>query len=118
MQHLVEPFRLKDPSQPGQRTIFAFFLVDPTVPVLSTQEVPYQNHGWLERLLLHCIAHASIRGIVPYIADEIVRKITNMVAGVFTRDEADRYRLELMDIRKSGAHLGDQFEAECSLCEH
>lgn len=39
-QHRVEPFRLADRSRPGHRKILALFLVDPTIPVISTANVP------------------------------------------------------------------------------
>lgn len=43
LQHHVDPFRLADPTRPGHRKILAFFLVDPSVTVLSTSDVPPQQ---------------------------------------------------------------------------
>jgi len=43
LQHRVDPFRLADPSQPGHRKILAFFLVDPSVTIVSTSDVPPQQ---------------------------------------------------------------------------
>ena len=43
-QHRVDPFRLADPSRPGHRKILAFFLVDPSVTIVSTSDVPPQQH--------------------------------------------------------------------------
>jgi hypothetical protein len=43
LQHRVDPFRLEDPSRPGHRKILAFFLVDPSVTIISTSDVPPQQ---------------------------------------------------------------------------
>ncbi|MFG2431445.1 DUF4246 domain-containing protein [Streptomyces sp. NPDC048590] len=47
LQHRVSPFRLADPSRPGHRKILAFFLVDPSVTLVSTSDVPPQQ-PWAE----------------------------------------------------------------------
>ncbi len=43
LQHYVDPFRLADPSRPGHRKILVFFLVDPSVTIVSTSDVPPQQ---------------------------------------------------------------------------
>jgi hypothetical protein len=43
LQHCVDPFRLADPSRPGHRKILAFFLVEPSVTIVSTCDVPPQQ---------------------------------------------------------------------------
>ena len=43
VQHRVAPFRLEDETMPGHRRLLAFFLVDPAVPIVSTQEVAPQQ---------------------------------------------------------------------------
>ncbi len=43
LQHYVDPFRLADPSRPGYRKILVFFLVDPSVTIVSTSDVPPQQ---------------------------------------------------------------------------
>ena len=43
LQHRVDPFRLADPSRPGHRKILAFFLVEPSVTIVSTSDVPPQQ---------------------------------------------------------------------------
>ncbi|MFB8007679.1 DUF4246 domain-containing protein [Nocardia sp. NPDC056000] len=45
LQHRVAPFRLADPTRPGHRKILAFFLVDPSVTITSTSDVPPQQPG-------------------------------------------------------------------------
>ena len=43
VQHRVAPFRLEDETMPGHRRLLAFFLVDPALPIVSTQEVAPQQ---------------------------------------------------------------------------
>lgn len=43
LQHRVDPFRLADPARPGHRKILAFFLVEPSVAIVSTADVPPQQ---------------------------------------------------------------------------
>ena len=43
LQHRVSPFRLADPSRPGYRKILVFFLVEPSVTITSTSDVPPQQ---------------------------------------------------------------------------
>ncbi|MFF0483261.1 DUF4246 domain-containing protein [Streptomyces sp. NPDC004435] len=43
LQHRVGSFRLADPTRPGHRKILAFFLVDPSAPIVSTSDVPPQQ---------------------------------------------------------------------------
>ena len=43
LQHHVDAFRLADPSRPGHRKILVFFLVDPSVTIVSTSDVPPQQ---------------------------------------------------------------------------
>lgn len=43
LQHRVGSFRLADPTRPGYRKILAFFLVDPSVTIVSTSDVPPQQ---------------------------------------------------------------------------
>ncbi|KAI0822387.1 hypothetical protein BC628DRAFT_1417781 [Trametes gibbosa] len=47
-QHRVAPFGLIDRTKPGHRKILAFFLVDPTITILSTTRVPPQQAEWYE----------------------------------------------------------------------
>lgn len=115
MQHMVAPFKADDPSKPAHRKILAFFLVDPAVPVLSTNEVPYQNIAWLERLLFRIICKSP--GL-PDLPVELVRVIVLLVPGVFNFEQAVDNRAKLMELRKSGDRLGDTFVQHCSLCEH
>jgi hypothetical protein len=42
-QHRVFPFRLADQSRPGHRKVLVFFLVEPSVTIASTSDVPPQQ---------------------------------------------------------------------------
>lgn len=46
LQHRVGPFKLIDPTKPGDRMIVAMFLVDPNIKVISTAHVPCQRMDW------------------------------------------------------------------------
>ena len=46
MQHRVSSFKLEDPTKPGHRKILALFLVDPHIKIISTGNVPPQQHSW------------------------------------------------------------------------
>lgn len=43
LQHYVYPFELDDKTEPGHRSIIAFFLVDPKVKVVSTADIEEQQ---------------------------------------------------------------------------
>ena len=47
LQHRVGSFRLADPTKPGHRKILVFFLVDPSVKIVSTSDIPPQQ-PWAE----------------------------------------------------------------------
>lgn len=97
-QHLVKPFKLVDKTKPGFRKILVFFLVDPTVKIISTHNVLPQQPDWDD--------------VQP---DEPADKRQKM-----TRKEAEDMREKLMFQRK---YARDEFqkefyEREFSLCEH
>ena len=88
LQHRVGPFRLADPTRPGHRKILAFFLVDPTVPVVSTSDVPPQQ-PWAPTSTMTLEQAKEYRG------------------------ELMRERKYFVD-----KHNGDMYERPFSLCEH
>ncbi|KAJ2553316.1 hypothetical protein EV175_002986 [Coemansia sp. RSA 1933] len=45
-QHQVGGFKLTDPTKPGHRKIFAFFFIDPSTRIPSTEVVPPQQQDW------------------------------------------------------------------------
>ncbi|MFJ4502046.1 DUF4246 domain-containing protein [Streptomyces sp. NPDC088864] len=88
LQHRVGPFRLADPERPGHRKILAFFLVDPSTPIVSTSDVPPQQ---------------------PWAATSTM---TREQAEAF-REELMRERKFFVD-----EHNEQVYEREFSLCEH
>lgn len=51
-QHRVSPFRLIDTSKSGHRRFIALWLVDPTIRITSTGNVPPQQMSWYVDALL------------------------------------------------------------------
>ncbi|KAG8740256.1 hypothetical protein FRC10_004556 [Ceratobasidium sp. 414] len=96
-QHKVSPFELKDKTKPGHRKIVALFLVDPALHRPST------TIGAFDKL-----------------APEIMNHINSLADDTMTWEEANAYRLELMDERKVFVAENDQnfFQVAFSLCEH
>ena len=45
-QHRVSPFHLEDRTKPGHRRFIALWLVDPTLRIISTANVPPQQMDW------------------------------------------------------------------------
>lgn len=97
-QHRVAPFELLDKTKPGFRKILVFFLVDPTVKVISTHNVLPQQQEW--------------KDVEPHQpADKRY---------VMTREEAESMREKLMFERKYYRDEVEKevYEREFSLCEH
>lgn len=112
-QHRVSPFQLVDKTRPGHRKIVALFLVDPAVSKPSTTIVPPQQKEWR--------AAGSAAG--PKLREALGSLSAGGVDspdGSMTREEAEKYRLELMDERTLFVRENDQkfFSVPFSLCEH
>jgi hypothetical protein len=116
-QHCVSPFELVDKTKPGHRKIVALFLVDPALHQPSTKIVPPQQSEWrTSDIAANPVLKAAFDKLVP----EIIDKVDSMAEGVMTRQEAEKYRLELMDERTSFVVQNDEewFLVPFSLCEH
>ncbi|KAG9047233.1 hypothetical protein FS837_002755 [Tulasnella sp. UAMH 9824] len=116
-QHQVSSFKLSDPSKPGHRKIVAFFLVDPEYTVPSTTHIAPQQSEWAREAM-------STTGTL---FSKVPTEILDMVAGSATREgslmtleEANQYRLELMDERAASVKDQNQkyFARDFSFCEH
>jgi hypothetical protein len=46
-QHCVSPVQLQDPTKPGFRKILVFFLVNPTVDIISAASIPPGRTDWI-----------------------------------------------------------------------
>ncbi|KEP48077.1 DUF4246 family protein [Rhizoctonia solani 123E] len=116
-QHRVSPFELLDKSKPGYRKIVALFLIDPAIHRPSTTTVPPQQKEWRASGIN---ANPILKAAFNKLAPEIIDHIDSMVEGTMTREEADAYRLELMDERKAFVRNNDEafFLAPFDMCEH
>ncbi|CAF1468763.1 unnamed protein product [Adineta ricciae] len=85
-QHRVAPFQLNDPTKIGYRKILVYFLVDPSLRILSTAHIPPQQSHWYTDL---------IRSIPPfnYLPSIIVDKIMNYVDFPMTMTQAKQHHM-------------------------
>jgi hypothetical protein len=113
----VSPFELADKSKPGHRKIVALFLVDPAVRRPSTTTVPPQQADWRASGIS---ANPVLKSAFSKLSPEIIDHIDSMAEGTMKREEAEAYRLELMDERTAFVSENDEhfFMAPFSLCEH
>lgn len=126
-QHQVQPFELADPTRPGHRKIAALFLVDPDLPTPrpSTRDVPPQQKDWMLALLLDTAAGlrtaggAQGRGLGK-LPVEVLQMIMNQADWLMSRQEAEEYRLALMDERTYMTEQNDElmFSPAFYMCEH
>ncbi|UJR21058.1 hypothetical protein I4U23_024158 [Adineta vaga] len=95
-QHRVAPFQLNEPDQFGERKILVFFLVDPSLRILSTAHVPPQQSHWYTDL---------IRFIPPFddLPSVVVDKIMNYVDFPMTMNQAKEHLKIANDIRLLGS---------------
>ncbi|KAG9083188.1 hypothetical protein FRC06_004664 [Ceratobasidium sp. 370] len=116
-QHKVSPFELKDKTKPGHRKIVALFLVDPATHRPSTTNVPPQQQEWRSTAVS---ANKALRAAFDKLAPEIIDRVNLLAGGTMRREEAEAYRLELMDERKAFVANNDEkfFQVAFELCEH
>lgn len=96
MQHRVSPFQLADPSKPGYRKLLALFLVDPHLKIISTENVPPQQHAWWRE-------NVATAGVFERLPPELAEMVLNGKGFPITLQEAREQRLDLMDERKDFA---------------
>ncbi|KAJ7211938.1 hypothetical protein B0H12DRAFT_1276184, partial [Mycena haematopus] len=117
-QHCVAPFRL-DPTKPGHRKILAIFLVDPSIePIPSATNIPPQQADWIFDTLRE--ANDDSNSLFYRLPLEILSLICDNLPDAFmTLDEAEEYRLELMDERTGFVQdrEGD-WSLRFNMCEH
>ncbi len=71
--HRMARFRLLDPSRGGVLRSLVFFLVDPSVRIASTADVPPQQPRWVEREMissvpgLQCLPEVLVREVMDYV---------------------------------------------------
>ena len=97
MQHKVSPSKLKDPTKPGHRKLLALFLVDPHIKIISTENVPPQQHVWWRENV------ATFSGLFEKLPPELAENVLNGVDFPVTLETTREQRLELMEERKQFA---------------
>jgi Protein of unknown function (DUF4246) len=109
LQHKVEPFSLIDKTKPGHRRFLVLWLVDPHYRVMSTANVPPQQHEWWTN---------EIYKLGWKLPPELTKMVTDNSDSLMRMDEAKEHRLKLMDERvKFVSAVEGNFE-EYFLCEH
>ncbi|KAH9860678.1 hypothetical protein J1614_012010 [Plenodomus biglobosus] len=116
-QHRVGAFKLADPSKPGHRKIVALFLVAPTIPIISTANVPPQQRDWWLREV-KAEKENRVSNLPAELIDMIGDEVEDFPIGL---DEAKKLREEIMAERGrldvnvlEAQQLGYGF----SFCEH
>ncbi|KAG9012312.1 oligomeric, coiled-coil, peripheral membrane protein, partial [Tulasnella sp. 427] len=95
-QHQVSSFELDDPSKPGHRKIVALFLVDPEYTIPSTSHIAPQQSEWAQEAMN---ATGTLFSKLPLELLDMVSKNAQTEGALMTLEEAQQYRLELMDER-------------------
>lgn len=114
-QHRVGEFGLHDSTRPGHRKILALFLVDPTIPIISTANVPPQRRDWWAR---EAQLDQSRIGQLPA---ELVHMIAEDLQDFpISLAEAKVHREELMVERGKMDEAVDELRRDVmfSFCEH
>ncbi|PIA14487.1 hypothetical protein COEREDRAFT_47022 [Coemansia reversa NRRL 1564] len=111
-QHKVSGFKLTDPTKPGHRKILAFFFIDPTIRIPSTEIVPPQQKDWWMDSVLNSTQLSKLPQLIQ-------TAISDKVEFPLSLDQAKRIRLGLMKERSINSSFVDEgFAPEFSLCEH
>ncbi|KAL2139687.1 hypothetical protein VTI28DRAFT_4857 [Corynascus sepedonium] len=114
LQHQVQPFELRDKTQPGHRKILAMFLVNPHRPVLSSAHVPPQRRDWWAQ-------EVRRDGALRALPNEVVNMVVNEVDDFpISWDQALDIRERLMEERGKFNDRVEEFyeQEEFSFCEH
>ncbi|KAL8888570.1 MAG: hypothetical protein Q9215_004019 [Flavoplaca cf. flavocitrina] len=93
MQHKVSSFKLTDPSKSGHRKLLALFLVDPHIKIISTENVPPQQHAWWKE-------NVEAAGVFQKLPSELAEMVLDGEGFPITLETAQQQRLELMEERK------------------
>ncbi|KAJ1816490.1 hypothetical protein LPJ56_002333 [Coemansia sp. RSA 2599] len=111
-QHRVSGFELADKTKPGHRKIFAFFFVDPSTRIPSTEIVPPQQQEWWAKDAMSIGPLADLPSIIE-------RGIIGNVGYPISLRDAKELRLELMDERSSqNPSINESFRPDFNFCEH
>ncbi|KAJ2175113.1 hypothetical protein GGH16_000954 [Coemansia sp. RSA 560] len=111
-QHQVSGFKLADPTKPGHRNILAFFFIDPTTRIPSTEIVPPQQREWWSETVME-------QGALGRLPSLVKEKIGKYVDFPISLAEAKELRLELMEERSTSNSASESlFSPDFYMCEH
>ncbi|KAJ2135423.1 hypothetical protein IW139_000689 [Coemansia sp. RSA 353] len=111
-QHQVSGFKLADPTKPGHRKILAFFFIDPTTRIPSTEIVPPQQREWWSETVME----RGAMGNLPVLVKEQIAKHVDFPISLA---EAKELRLKLMEERSTSNSASESlFSPDFYLCEH
>jgi hypothetical protein len=113
LQHRVQPFRLEDPTRAGHRRFLVLWLVDPNYRVVSTANVPPQQHNWfaletIDRVLAGRDLAVELQDMIKEHANDYPMSL----------ETAKELRLELMQERTKLMPSVEQGFESYNLCEH
>lgn len=109
LQHRVEPFSLVDRTRPGHRRFLVVWLVDPHYRVLSTRNVPPQQKEWWVGFNGKDSASSETAG---------QEDAYDYKSWTMSREEAKRFRLELMAERTNVMKSVEGSYENYNFCEH
>ncbi|KAJ2659055.1 hypothetical protein IWW48_003684, partial [Coemansia sp. RSA 1200] len=112
-QHRINGFKLADPTKPGHRKILAFFFIDPSTRIPSTEIVPPQQQDWW----IETLSGVDPICRLPSLVQDLVY---DNVPFPYSLDEAKKVRLDLMAERNASNENADEeyFSPFFTLCEH
>ncbi|KAJ1826470.1 hypothetical protein LPJ56_002158, partial [Coemansia sp. RSA 2599] len=111
-QHRVSGFELADKTKPGHRKIFAFFFIDPSTRIPSTEIVPPQQQEWWAENAMSVGPLADLPLIIK-------RSIIENVKFPISLRKAKKLRLQLMNERSSqNPSINEIFRPDFNFCEH
>nr|OQO19162.1 hypothetical protein B0A51_13282 [Rachicladosporium sp. CCFEE 5018] len=113
LQHRVQSFRLEDTSRPGHRRFLVLWLVDPNYRILSTANVPPQQHDWFAPQNVDKVLEG--KELAVELQDMIKEHTDDYPMGLET---AKRLRLELMQERTKLMPTVERNFEEYNFCEH
>ncbi|KAJ4380321.1 hypothetical protein N0V86_004632 [Didymella sp. IMI 355093] len=115
-QHRVGNFKLVDPTKPGHRKILALFLVAPTIPIISTANVPPQQRDWWTREVK--LDDSRVGQLPAELVDMIAEDVKDFPIGL---DDAKTIREELMAERgmiSEAVEVQMYQDERFNFCEH
>ena len=113
LQHRVQPFRLEDPTRAGHRRFLVLWLVDPNYRVISTANVPPQQHDWVAPETIDRVL--ADRDLAVELQDMIKEHASDYPMSLETAKEL---RLELMQERTKLMPSVERGFEQYNLCEH